>query len=380
MVKTRTLDLVNFDKVPGGQNVSLAVMSYSGYDIEDATVVNRGSMDRGFGRCMVVRKYQTSIKRYSNGSADQTQGPPDPSLFPGGEDDRQYHRYRTLDKDGICQVGEVLDSGGVMVNKLTPNNAVSNDLNDTVGLGANSAPGAVAPTNPFTPGTGAATPATSAAAAAAATAPAAPRYKQTPLVYKGAAPSTVDKVVITSNENENFIVKVLLRQVRRPEIGDKFSSRHGQKGVCGLIINQEDMPFSSSGICPDLVMNPHGFPSRMTVGKMIELVAGKAGVLTGQQAYGSAFGEQFGNANKLEECCAELVRHGYSYHGKDLYTSGISGEPLQGYIFAGPVYYQKLKHMVMDKMHARAKGPRAVLTRQPTEGRSRDGGLRLGEM
>ena len=118
----------------------------------------------------------------------------------------------------------------------------------------------------------------------------------------------------------------------------------------------------------------------MTVGKMIELVAGKAGVLNGQQAYGSAFGEQFGNANKLEECCVELVKHGYSYHGKDLYTSGITGEPLQGYIFAGPVYYQKLKHMVMDKMHARAKGPRAVLTRQPTEGRSRDGGLRLGEM
>ena len=120
-----------------------------------------------------------------------------------------------------------------------------------------------------------------------------------------------------------YYTQVLLRQVRRPEIGDKFSSRHGQKGVCGLIINQEDMPFSESGICPDLVMNPHGFPSRMTVGKMIELVAGKAGVLNGKQAYGTAFGEQFGNANKLEECCVELVKHGYSYHGKDMYTSGM---------------------------------------------------------
>lgn len=127
-------------------------------------------------------------------------------------------------------------------------------------------------------------------------------------------------------------------------------------------------------------MNPHGFPSRMTVGKMIELVSGKAAVFGGRQGYGSAFGEQFGNADRVEVVCAELVRNGYSYVGKDILTSGITGQPLEHYIFMGPVFYQKLKHMVMDKMHARAKGPRAVLTRQPTEGRSRDGGLRLGEM
>jgi DNA-directed RNA polymerase III subunit RPC2 len=145
-------------------------------------------------------------------------------------------------------------------------------------------------------------------------------------------------------------------------------------------LNQEDMPFTERGICPDLIMNPHGFPSRMTVGKMIELVAGKAGVMSGRQAYGSAFGEAFGNADRVEVCCEELVRHGYSYIGKDIMQSGITGEPLQSYVFAGPVFYQKLKHMVMDKMHARARGPRAVLTRQPTEGRSRDGGLRLGEV
>lgn len=150
--------------------------------------------------------------------------------------------------------------------------------------------------------------------------------------------------------------------------------------MCGLIVNQEDMPFSEMGICPDLIMNPHGFPSRMTVGKMIELVTGKACVLDGRQGYGTAFGEEFGNADPVEKSCATLVRSGYSYIGKDIMTSGITGEPLQSFIFAGPVYYQKLKHMVMDKMHARARGPRAVLTRQPTEGRSRDGGLRLGEM
>jgi len=342
MVKSRTLDLVNFDFVPGGQNASLAVMSYSGYDIEDAIVLNRGSLDRGFGRCLVAKKSSCSLKRYSNGSSDKSVGPIDASQFPGGKDDQRFKKQEFLDADGICQVGQVLEPNHILVNKFSPVN--QGDLIDgNVGASSN-------------------------------------EFKSTKITYKGSAQATVDKVLITSNEHDNFIIKIMMRQVRRPEVGDKFSSRHGQKGVCGLIINQEDMPFSEKGVCPDLIMNPHGFPSRMTVGKMIELVSGKAGVFEGRQGYGSAFGERFGNADKVEVACATLVKHGYSYVGKDILTSGISGEPLESFVFAGPVFYQKLKHMVMDKMHARAKGPRAVLTRQPTEGRSRDGGLRLGEM
>mmetsp|Transcript_19740 Transcript_19740/g.61870 ORF Transcript_19740/g.61870 Transcript_19740/m.61870 type:complete len:169 (-) Transcript_19740:626-1132(-) len=161
----------------------------------------------------------------------------------------------------------------------------------------------------------------------------------------------------------------MLRQCRRPEIGDKFASRHGQKGVCGAIISQEDMPFSNAGVCPDVIMNPHGFPSRMTVGKIIELVAGKAAVCTGRQAYGTAFGEGRESADRTIDASQELVAHGFSYVGKDVLNSGTSGAPLKAFIFMGPVFYQKLKHMVMDKMHARARGPRAQLTRQPTEGR-----------
>jgi len=142
-----------------------------------------------------------------------------------------------------------------------------------------------------------------------------------------------------------------------------------------LIVSQEDMPFSDRGIVPDLIMNPHGFPSRMTVGKMIEFVAGKAGVFEGQFRYGTAF-----DGDKLTVCAESLVRAGYNYNGKDFVYSGMTGEPLRAFVFSGPIFYQKLKHMVKDKMHARARGPRALLTRQPTEGRSRDGGLRLGEM
>ena len=304
-------------------------------------------------------------------------GPISADQFPGRAEDLRFKKQEYLDPDGICQVGQVLEPNYVLVNKESPTN--QGELVDA--------------TTSFTPMV-------------------ANSYKPTKLTYKGSGPATVDKVLITSNEHDNFIIKVLMRQIRRPEVGDKFSSRHGQKGVCGLIINQEDIPFSEVGICPDLIMNPHGFPSRMTVGrypliyysirstliislssnsvslsvylsvagKMIELVSGKAAVFEGRQGYGSAFGEEFGNADRVEVACETLVKHGYSYIGKDILTSGISGEPLESYIFMGPVFYQKLKHMVMDKMHARAKGPRAVLTRQPTEGRSKDGGLRLGEM
>jgi len=342
MVTTRTMDLVNFNHLPGGQNASLMVMSYSGYDIEDAVVLNRGSMDRGFGRCLVVRKYQTSLKKYTSTVMDVLQPPP--AQKEGG--DRRKSKHDALDQDGICDVGCVMKSGSIMVNKFTP--VSTNDKFST---------------------------------SEEMRQPVVHELKSTPLSYKGSAPVVVDKVICTCNDSDQSqLIKVQLRQCRRPEIGDKFSSRHGQKGVCGLIINQEDMPFSEKGVCPDLIMNPHGFPSRMTVGKMIELVSGKAGVFAGRQGYGTAFGEPRNSADKVADVCEELVQRGYSYHGKDIVTSGITGEPIQSYVFAGPVFYQKLKHMVMDKMHARAKGPRAQLTRQPTEGRSRDGGLRLGEM
>jgi DNA-directed RNA polymerase III subunit RPC2 len=349
LVKSRTLDLINFDSIPGGQNTVIAVMSYSGYDIEDAVILSKSSIDRGFGRCMVLRKHQTSIRRYANGTIDRTCGPPDPSGFPDKEADKRYLKYKAIDKDGICRVGEQLDSGFYIVNKESPVDTAMSMGGAEFGL-----QGSVAMSHI--------------------------QYKPAGMTYRGSAPVHVDKVLITSNENEQFLIKVMIRQVRRPEVGDKFASRHGQKGITGLIVSQEDLPFNEFGHSPDLIMNPHGFPSRMTVGKLLELLVGKAGVYEGRQAYGSAFGEEHGSADTAEAAAEALIRNGLNYTGKDVLYSGTSGEPLDAYIFSGPVFYQKLKHMVLDKAHARARGPRAVLTRQPTEGRSRDGGLRLGEM
>ncbi|EGO02842.1 hypothetical protein SERLA73DRAFT_84701 [Serpula lacrymans var. lacrymans S7.3] len=349
MVKTKTIELIGYDRLPAGQNATVAVMSYSGYDIEDALILNKASLDRGYGRCQVLRKNATLIRKYPNGTFDRL------ADAPLDENGQIQKKYDIVQLDGLAGVGERVDPGDVYINKQTPTNA-----ND----------------NSFT-GQAAAVP-----------------YKNSPMTYKSPVAGYIDKVLVSDTENDQTLIKVLIRQTRRPELGDKFSSRHGQKGVCGLIVNQEDMPFNDQGINPDTIMNPHGFPSRMTVGKMIELLAGKAGVLSGKLQYGTAFG-----GSKVEDMSRILIEKGFNYAGKDMLTSGITGEPMEAYVYFGPIYYQKLseivvaylssslnssnlatEHMVMDKMHARARGPRATLTRQPTEGRSREGGLRLGEM
>ncbi|WVQ67463.1 uncharacterized protein L199_005663 [Kwoniella botswanensis] len=323
MVKTKTIELVGYNKLPAGQNATVAVMSYSGYDIEDALILNRASVDRGFGRCHVLKKQTIPMRTFANGSHERT-AYPDPLPRPDA--------YAFIDRaDGMTAPGATINQFDVMIHRETPI--------DTRG--------------PSADGGG---------------------YKPSPITHKLPEPIQIDKVMITEGE-DGSLIKILTRQTRRPELGDKFSSRHGQKGVCGLIVPQADMPFNDQGIVPDIIMNPHGFPSRMTVGKMIELLSGKAGVLAGKLQYGTAFG-----GSKVVDMSQILIENGFSYAGKDMLTSGITGQPMEAYVYFGPIYYQKLKHMVMDKMHARPTGPRANLTRQPTEGRSKDGGLRLGEM
>lgn len=334
MVKTRTIELIQYDKLPAGQNASVAVMSYSGYDIEDALVLNKASCDRGFGRCQIFKKVNIPLSRNINGNVDIING----ALRMTGQDAPE--RHKKLGADGIIQPGSQIEKGDILALKQSP---------------INTAPVTLARSDQKTVRQ--------------------VEYKNTFPTYKLPVGAVVDQIAVTVGETELTNIKVLTRQTRRPELGDKFSSRHGQKGVVGLIAEQADMPFSQDGVCPDIIMNPHGFPSRMTVGKMLELVSGKAGVLTGHLQYGTAFG-----GSKVQDMGDLLLQSGFDYQGKDMLTCGISGETIPSYVFTGPIYYQKLKHMVQDKMHARATGPIALLTRQPTEGRARDGGLRLGEM
>lgn len=329
MVKTRAIELIKYDKLPAGQNATVAVMSYSGYDIEDALVLNKASCDRGFGRCQVFRKYSTTLRKYPNSTADRLGNRHE-------ENDAPIKKHALLGTDGLANVGEKVSAGEVYIMKQVPLNTAATGLGSDYGSN---------------------------------------EFRDTPMTYRLPDHSYIDKVMVSVTEADHRLIKVQTRQTRRPEVGDKFSSRHGQKGVVGIIAEQADMPFNDQGIVPDIIMNPHGFPSRMTVGKMLELVAGKAGVMAGELQYGTAFG-----GSKVEDMGDILIEKGFSYSGKDFVTSGITGESLPAYIFFGPIYYQKLKHMVQDKMHSRSRGPRAILTRQPTEGRSRDGGLRLGEM
>jgi len=335
---SKTLNLVNFHHLGAGQNASVAVMSYSGYDIEDAIVMNRAALDRGFGRCFVMRRQSVPMANYSNGSQDLLA--PAPAAL--NEADRRARglsknmnvRYSCLDEDGLVRPSEKVEDGFLLANKVTPVETKDMSMRDENQM-----------------------------------------FRATPVSYKNPVSSYIDRVILTTDGDGMRVYKMITRQTRRPEVGDKFASRHGQKGVVGLVVPEQDLPFSETGWRPDLIMNPHGFPSRMTVGKLLECIGSKAAALEGLFANGSAFG-----GTPAEEIYRTLIKHGFAPTGKEYLTSGITGEPIECYIFCGSIYYQKLKHMVVDKMHARARGPRMLLTRQPTEGRAKEGGLRLGEM
>ena len=330
MVASDTVDATKLSTHPAGQNLVIALMPYYGYNIEDAIIINQASLDRGLGKSTFFRTYVTEVRRYWGGQEDEV-CKPEPEV----RGYRSEEAYSELEADGIVPVESVAAGGSVIVGKTSPLRFLG--LQKEVRMGIKN-------------------------------------RRENSLTTNRGESGIVEKVIITDTKDGNTLIKVSIREPKIPEIGDKFASRHGQKGVVGLIVPEEDMPFTSEGVTPDVIINPHAIPSRMTVGQLLEFVAGKTGALTGTTINGTAFQ---GNEKDIRK---QLAKEGFRDDGKEVFYNGITGEKIDAHILVGIGYYQRLYHMVSHKIHARSRGPIALLTKQPTEGRSKEGGLRFGEM
>ncbi|NIO44773.1 MAG: DNA-directed RNA polymerase subunit B, partial [Candidatus Aenigmarchaeota archaeon] len=330
LVETETSDIVDIDKHPAGQNVIVAVACHKGYNMFDGVVFNKSSIERGLFRSMFYRIYSAEEKRYWGGQEDEI-GAPDKDV----RGYRSEEDYADLAEDGVLPPETLVSSDSVLVGRISPLRFLS--ANELMSGIAN--------------------------------------MRESSICLRHGEKGIVDRVFLTENSNGNKVIKVSVRDLRVPELGDKFASRHGQKSVIGLIAPQENLPFTASGVVPDVMLNPHSIPSRQTIGQLLEILTAKTSALNGKKIDASAF--TGAKENDIRKILHEL---GFRSDGKEIFYNGITGEKFEFEIFTGIIYYQKLDHMVANKIQARSRGPVTLLTRQPTEGKAKEGGLRLGEM
>ena len=327
LVDTRLMNMIKLNNIPSGNMVIVAIMSYSGYNQEDSILFNQGSLDRGLFGATIYHTEKDEDKKIQGDEEIRCKA--DRSKTKG----MKFANYDKLTDAGVIPENTLLENGDIIIGKVVPIKENRNDHTKTI------------------------------------------KYRDQSRVYRTKEESYVDKNYIHRNGDGYTFAKIRTRVYRKPQIGDKFSSRHGQKGTIGLVIPEQDMPTTINGVRPDIIINPHAIPSRMTIAQLKETLLGKALLDLGLFGDGTSFGEQ-----SIESVCGVLQKLGMERNGNEILYNGMTGEQLETSIFIGPAFYQRLKHMVNDKVHSRSFGPMVVLTRQPAEGRSRDGGLRFGEM
>lgn len=331
IVKTKIHGVTNYAEHPAGQNMVVAIMSYKGYNMEDGVILNKSSVERGLARSTYFRPVSTELLRYSGGLTDQLCVPDkDVKGF------RSEKEYLNLEEDGVVHLEASVNEGDVIIGKTSPPRFLSSLDEYNLSMSTR---------------------------------------RESSIALKHGERGVADFVMLTESEEGNKLVQVRLRDQRIPEIGDKFTSRHGQKGVTGILIPASDLPFSCSGVVPDLIFTPHGVSSRMTVSHLLELIGAKVGSLAGRYVDSTLF-----QAEKEDQLRLELASLGFKEDGTEVFYDGITGKKMIARIYVGNMYYLRLRHMVANKIQSRARGPIQLLTRQPTEGKAKEGGLRLGEM
>lgn len=327
LVDTRVMRMIKLDEIPSGAPVIVAIMSYTGYNQEDSILVNKGAIDRGLFSATIYHTEKDEDKKI-NGD-EEIRCRPDSTKTKG----MKFGNYSKLNSKGVIPENSVIENRDIIMGKVMPIKENRNDHTKVI------------------------------------------KYEDASKMHRTTEDCYVDKNYTERNGDGYVICKVRIRTFRKPVIGDKLSSRHGQKGTIGNIIPEMDMPFTKSGQRPDIIINPHAIPSRMTIAQLKETLLGKVLLELGLFGDGTSFGEL-----DVYTIRNELLKLGYENNGNELLYNGLSGEQIDSEIFMGPAFYQRLKHMVNDKQHSRSIGPMVNLTRQPAEGRSRDGGLRFGEM